>query len=354
MVSVHTTSPIRLRRVSPVWAGVRQRLGAGVYWAGRREGAVGRIELRCARFQRAREWRQSGGGTLRTSHGDLFFPDHCFLQLTSGVMFDPSWHVDTAAGLLALACSRIDAFVTDAFGACVEYAPSLPEWSGLEDSEWCDFQVMLQLDGGGECHCGWLRASATTVISILSTPGWKPVQLDGLEYVDALSLVCGLAISRRLVSPSWLARLRAGDAIMLGADAACSDAFIHLGRRLVIHLRDVDDSSAYAVFDGWRMSGVNDYVSELPPPVGGPQIDSSATQEIPVDDIDVVLTFVTGRIVLQLGQLRSLYPGALLPIHRSADGRVSLEVNGKKIGHGELVDIAGSLAVEILELGAAS
>ncbi len=69
------------------------------------------------------------------------------------------------------------------------------------------------------------------------------------------------------------------------------------------------------------------------------------------EEIPVTVVVEVGQIEMAMGQLLQLEPGNLLEVDLDPQKRVSLTVNGKEIGIGDLVRIGDALAVRILELG---
>ncbi|MEM7025391.1 MAG: FliM/FliN family flagellar motor switch protein, partial [Pseudomonadota bacterium] len=57
-----------------------------------------------------------------------------------------------------------------------------------------------------------------------------------------------------------------------------------------------------------------------------------------------------GKTELTIGELRGVAEGYSFNLHRPLDSAVALRVNGRLIGHGELVDIEGSLGVRVIEI----
>jgi type III secretion protein Q len=73
-------------------------------------------------------------------------------------------------------------------------------------------------------------------------------------------------------------------------------------------------------------------------------------QNFEVDEIDVVVSFTAGEIHMTVGQLRGLAAGSIIETTAIADAAVEVLANGRRIGIGELVDVAGRRAVEIRTL----
>ena len=68
-----------------------------------------------------------------------------------------------------------------------------------------------------------------------------------------------------------------------------------------------------------------------------------------IDDVEVELQCSVGSKKIKLAEIRSLNPGFIVELDTSVDVPVRLQVNGKTIGRGELVQVNGRLAVRIVE-----
>ncbi|MBR3880806.1 MAG: type III secretion system cytoplasmic ring protein SctQ [Mailhella sp.] len=67
------------------------------------------------------------------------------------------------------------------------------------------------------------------------------------------------------------------------------------------------------------------------------------------NDIDIRLSFELDRTTITLGELSSLAPGYVFPLACDAQTPVTIRANGKAIARGRLVDMDGTLGVQISE-----
>lgn len=72
--------------------------------------------------------------------------------------------------------------------------------------------------------------------------------------------------------------------------------------------------------------------------------------ETNVDDIEVRLSFRAGQTSLPLKTLRGLAPGAVIEMTDPANAVVDIVANGRVVGAGELIDVAGRRAVQVRRL----
>ena len=67
-------------------------------------------------------------------------------------------------------------------------------------------------------------------------------------------------------------------------------------------------------------------------------------------DVRVSVDVVLGTAKIPLQELLSLQPGSLLTLDKLAGEPVDIEVNGKKVGRGEIVVVDENFGVKILEI----
>lgn len=78
---------------------------------------------------------------------------------------------------------------------------------------------------------------------------------------------------------------------------------------------------------------------------GSPQADRPT---LDADQLPVQLHVILGEKSMTLAELEQLAPGAVVQLDRGDESRVELAVNGKIVGHGELVQYEGALGVKVL------
>lgn len=70
-----------------------------------------------------------------------------------------------------------------------------------------------------------------------------------------------------------------------------------------------------------------------------------------LDDLPVRLAFELGRLELPLAEVTTLGEGHVFELAREVAQPVDILANGRRIGRGRIVDIAGSLGVQIVRIG---
>lgn len=87
-------------------------------------------------------------------------------------------------------------------------------------------------------------------------------------------------------------------------------------------------------------------------PIEAVTMSEAAPAAVPVNDLDIQLTFVVGHTTLTVGDLRSLAPGAVLELPAAVGEGVAICANGKTIGRGELIEVGDRVGVRVTEFSA--
>lgn len=69
-----------------------------------------------------------------------------------------------------------------------------------------------------------------------------------------------------------------------------------------------------------------------------------------LDEIEIRLSFRAGETMMPLGTLRELAPGAIVEIGEDPDAVLDIVANGRRIGTGEMIEVAGRRAIRIRTL----
>jgi len=70
-----------------------------------------------------------------------------------------------------------------------------------------------------------------------------------------------------------------------------------------------------------------------------------------LDELPVRLDFELGQLELPLSEVAVLGPGHVFELARDENQPVDILANGRLIGRGRIVTVAGTLAVQIVHLG---
>lgn len=67
-----------------------------------------------------------------------------------------------------------------------------------------------------------------------------------------------------------------------------------------------------------------------------------------MDALTVDLEFIVGRLAMTVGELSALSNGRIVPLEVPTPAPVRIVAHGTELGTGQLVEVHGQLAVEIL------
>jgi len=200
-----------------------------------------------------------------------------------------------------------------------------------------------------------VRGSSEALLHALLQPGWRRLDDEGLaspSHEDVPHRVPVCIGTTELPLPA-LESLAPGD--VLRVSRPCFDLLgqgelqiargwakcaLHLGNHARLEITEWRPSTA----PDSTMNHTTDHATGL----GSP-----AHDEV-LDEVAVTLSFEIGALDLPLSQLRQLAPGSVLPIVGGTPPQVAICAGSRRIGIGELVELAGGLAVEIRRIGARS
>ncbi len=81
-----------------------------------------------------------------------------------------------------------------------------------------------------------------------------------------------------------------------------------------------------------------------------PKVTPNATSKsisVPASNINITLTFETGRQKISFGELDTLEKGYTFICQNPVENPVEIRANGTLIGYGQLVDVDGKIGVQI-------
>lgn len=181
----------------------------------------------------------------------------------------------------------------------------------------------------------------------LADPAWQPVgsaaALTGKLLLDAPVVIGGTQLDA-----GQIGSLEVGDVLPL-AHAWFDTAglgVLGVGGRRAMSVR-VDDEGPASVlrFLGWCPQDASPEPDAL-----GPEGEIEP-MEGPYGSAAIPLTFVSGRLALRVQDLPELAYDAPLPMREAVTSRVRVLVGERVVAIGELVELAGRLAVELVAIG---
>jgi type III secretion protein Q len=367
-----------LRRIPRGIARVRNALGPGRVW--RAEPGFGpwsRFELHWPHgrpaFENdsvdppssrsaARGWLARSTLWLQSSAGRFGLEDTTLLQLGSGIVLDRAWPEDVFKDAARLACACMHRQLEMAIGGPFELLRPAPsdESAGPERNAAAPelkLQLLLMPWQGQERHMLSIGASADTFVRLLQRDRWEAVETDTPPWwSDLLRWSVGAPVASVRLNVRTLEALQPGDLIAVAECGAPDLLELRMGSALVKWTAEARDPNTL-VCKSWRNSPVS---NEASPEVAARNVQSSSSTEdspadesFPIDDIDISVQFLAGRIDMSVGELRALRAGSLIQLIKHAGARVDIVAGGQRIGIGEMVSIDGLLAIEVVEMSRA-
>ena len=360
-------APLRLPARQAEDMHLRQRLRRGVEWqVDDTSSPWAAFELTLAPPERDRDRATTpaaDGLALGLPHGILFLEDDTLIAIATGAHLPRDTDDRVHDGLLRLACTAWPPALSRALGAAPVPLPAARDQRRMDPVDPVDpahpahrqgpvavaadpthaaLLTLVSRDGGRQGVT--LRASARTLLACASAPGWHPLRATGPvpAAVAAIVMQAGLWLARVALPVARLPTLRPGDAVWLPAEARdqngplcfiCASGLVHLGQ--------VDPLTRE--FQGWGSTGGS--------PSNSPHAFSPSMEPRNVDALTVDLDFIVGRVAMTVGELSALAAGQIVPLQALTPAAVRLVAHGTELGAGQLVEVEGRLAVEILQWG---
>ncbi|MDH0865339.1 FliM/FliN family flagellar motor switch protein [Mitsuaria sp. GD03876] len=324
---------------------LRQRLLTGLCWPiDRPTSPWASFELRLATHDHATTGTAPTALVLTTANGLWLLEDDALIACATGIHLPSTMDATTLDGLMRLACAHWPGELADALGG----TPALMAAGsdiGQDDASPSRLAILSLVDRDGGRQAISLRASPQALLRCALTPGWRPAGPPPTPPVIAsIPLPVGLCLDRLTLPAALLAGLRPGDALWLPSNGRSDHSPLCLiSGNGPVHLGQVEHVSRQ--FQGWGSGGgsPSNSLHALSPP----------TEPRNVDALTVDLDFIVGRVAMTVGELSALAAGHVIPLGASTPARVRIVAHGTELGSGQLVDVEGRLAVEILEWGSA-
>jgi type III secretion protein Q len=123
---------------------------------------------------------------------------------------------------------------------------------------------------------------------------------------------------------------------------------IRFGNRFAIRGELLKSSIKVSDFIEEIMDDIDDFNEPLD------EVDQPDEGQSVVEKIPVRLYFDLGERMITLSELKIVAPGYIFELGRELRRAVTIRVNGRKIGEGELVEIDGNIGVSILAIQSTS
>jgi len=282
--------------------------------------------------------------------------------------------IDGVAATLAVSASLIDAIISgvdpalslvglapELAGMLVEFALSrqlealeqrLPsriaitavcsESEAFERADPSVLTCLIKVDGLGSFRAD-LRLASSSVTKLTQLLDRHTASVD---LADDLAVTVCARVAAATVSVGEIASLSPGDVVLV--DQHCQQpltAIAVIGEHLVACLELSDTGSRIVTWPVGGRGSVWEWSMEIVPDKSHDDVAKSS-----LDDLPVKLVFELGRVDLSLREIRTLGPGAIVPLLRPVEESLDVIANGRRIGRGTLVQIGDSLGVRLTRL----
>lgn len=213
------------------------------------------------------------------------------------------------------------------------------------------FSIAL-CDGNFDYECeAWIDDLALGFLAN-AMRGWQ-LQATALDEWASLQLNFQVTAGWSTISLGAIRRLRNQDVILL-------DECLVGGEEDLILIRLGDRFGVRGSIVGSTIT-INDWLDEIMDETEDfDEFDENEEQEKEsgevvsddhgLDQLPVRMIFDLGERMITLAEIRSLAPGYVIELGRDIRRAVTIRVNGRKIGEGELVDIDGYIGVSLLSI----
>jgi len=237
-----------------------------------------------------------------------------------------------------------------AFGGRLELTEvSFQEKSALDGQGFLPF--LLARPGGGEVAPGAVAFSGDLKSLLREGDGsggnpWPP------EVWQAVPLEVAVEVGRATLPAGDLRGIESGDVLIADECAkpgAETEVRVRVGRRAV----------AQAVLKGRKVEVRGELMADKPvaasagaAPGAAPARTTEAGKALDPNELQVEVVFEIDSRLMTLKELQGFKPGMILETVKGLEAPVSLRVNGRRLGTGELVEVGGKVGVRLLTLSA--
>lgn len=200
----------------------------------------------------------------------------------------------------------------------------------------------LELDGAAYDLRLWLDREAMTRL------GAALDRLAGAAPPFEITQTARVCMGWRALPVGDLKGLGLGDVVILESGKGMSGPVAVVGDRLAARLSVEQGrlvaASRFAPIQGTKWEWTMESTLAAPPR----QLE--ALDEADLDQLPVKLVFELGRTDMQLGEVRCVAAGTVIPLSRALDEAVDIVANGRRIGRGSIVRIGDAVGVRVERL----
>ena len=213
------------------------------------------------------------------------------------------------------------------------------------------FSIAL-CDGNFDYECeAWIDDLALGFLAN-AMRGWQ-LQATALDEWASLPLNFQVTAGWSTISLGAIRRLRNQDVILLDECLVGGEEdliLIRLGDRLGVRGRIVGSTITINDWLDEIMDETEDFDEFDENEEHEKQLGEVVSDDHGLDQLPVRMIFDLGERMITLAEIRSLAPGYVVELGRDIRRAVTIRVNGRKIGEGELVDIDGYIGVSLLSI----
>ncbi len=219
----------------------------------------------------------------------------------------------------------------------------------------CVLTFVIETPQGETVLAGAVAFNANLLTPASSSEPQAPQPSRAALALDPVPIVFRVVITTFDLSAAELRTLSLGDIVSLGASSRvraggqlrCES----IESRLRILVRVEGGAFKVEAIESGRPQVIHSLPEAIRSVSMPPNPDDQAAREADVDALPVTLSFEAGELVLTVGELKGLAPGAMLSLgRRLTDSPITVRANGKVLATGELVLIDDFLGVRITGL----
>lgn len=231
-----------------------------------------------------------------------------------------------------------------------ESDPATPDVSFDRGNKY-GFSIAL-CDGNFDYECeAWIDDLALGFLAN-AMRGWQ-LQATALDEWASLPLNFQVTAGWSTISLGAIRRLRNQDVILLDECLVGGEEdliLIRLGDRLGVRGSIVGSTITINDWLDEIMDETEDFDEFDENEEHEKQLGEVVSDDHGLDQLPVRMIFDLGERMITLAEIRSLAPGYVIELGRDIRRAVTIRVNGRKIGEGELVDIDGYIGVSLLSI----
>ncbi|QHF42933.1 type III secretion protein [Pseudomonas sp. S35] len=223
----------------------------------------------------------------------------------------------------------------------------------VEAAQPLTFGCRLTVTLGDARAVSHLALAPETFLALHAAGAWQPL---AHSLPNSFRLSLPMILGRLKLPVSQVCNLRPGDVVLMDCPAFNTegDGVLSLGRYRLEGRLDVDREALRLTLFSIKETDVdevfvepNDSYEWCEPEQTADETSADVFGHEPFDELAMSLSVRCGALLLSLGELRQLAPGAVLGVTGYAPGMAGLYYGDRPIGQGQLVDVNGRLGLQL-------